>query len=144
MAVPQLVSGWAFAIPGATDNAMTPTFFPRVALAITAAFGILVALTVFQRSDPLPLLAMTRARWMRIGALFVINAAYLATMRLFGFVFSSMVLMVALPLLVGYRNIIAVIATALVMPPAVSLIFWYGLKVALPGASAIELLKWIQ
>jgi hypothetical protein len=52
--------------------------------------------------------------------------------------------MVALPLLVGYRNILAVIATALVLPPAVFLIFWYGLKVALPGASAIELLKWIH
>ncbi len=144
LAVPQLVSGWAFDIPGTTDSSMTPTFFPRVALAMTAAFAILVALTVFTRSDPLPLLVMTRTNWLRIGTLLVINAAYLATMRLFGFVLSSMVLMLVLPLLVGYRNMFAVIATALALPPVVSLIFWYGLKVALPGAQAFELLTWFQ
>ena len=123
---------------------MAPTFFPRVALAMTASFGVLVALTVSMRADPLPLLAMTRSNWLRIGALLVISAAYLATMRLFGFVLSSMVLMLVLPLLVGYRKPIPLVATALLLPPAVSLIFWYGLKVALPSAQVLEHLAWLR
>ncbi len=138
LAVPQVVSGWAFDIPGTTDSAMTPTFFPRIALAVTASFAILVAVTAFSRSDPLPLLTMTRTNWLRIGSLLVINVAYLAAMRLFGFVLSSIVLMLVLPLLAGYRKKSAIVVTALVLPPVVTLIFWYGLKVALPGAQFLE------
>ena len=144
IAVPNLVSGWAFVIPGTTDGAMAPTFFPRVALAMTAAFGILVALTVSMRTDPLPLLAMTRGNWLRIAALLVISAAYLASMRPFGFVLSSIALMLWLPLLVGYRRPVPLVATALLLPPAVSLVFWYGLKVALPSGELVNHMAWFR
>jgi putative tricarboxylic transport membrane protein len=137
LAVPHLVSGWAFAIPGTTDSAMEPTFFPRVALAMTATFGIVVAVTTRLRSDPLPILAMTRTGWLRIAALMVITLFYLAALRLIGFVLSSIALMIVLPLLVGYRRPIPLVATALLLPPTVSYVFWYGLKVALPGASIV-------
>ena len=144
IAVPHLVAGWAFVIPGTTDGAMAPTFFPRVALAMTATFGILVALTVSLRTDPLPLLAMTRSNWLRIGALLVITAVYLASMRPFGFVLSSIALMLMLPLLVGYRKPVPLVATALLLPPAVSLVFWYGLKVALPSGQVLDHLAWLR
>jgi tripartite tricarboxylate transporter TctB family protein len=144
IAVPHLVAGWAFVIPGTTDGAMAPTFFPRVALAMTATFGILVALTVSMRTDPLPLLAMTRASWLRIGALVLISVAYLASLRLFGFVLSSIALMLVLPLLVGYRKPVPLVATALLLPPAVSLVFWYGLKVALPSGHVLDHIAWFR
>jgi hypothetical protein len=138
MAVPRLVSGWAFAIPGTTDSAMAPTFFPRLALAVTATFGILVAATAPLRTDPLPLLAMTRTNWLRIAALMALSLAYLVALRLFGFVLSSIALMLLLPVVVGYRRPIPLVATALLLPPIVSYVFWYGLKVALPGARVLE------
>jgi Tripartite tricarboxylate transporter TctB family len=140
VAVPHLVSGWAFFIPGTTDSAMAPTFFPRVALALTVAAGVLVALTTSLRSDPLPLLGMTRIHWLRIGALLAISIAYLLALRLLGFVLSSIILMLALPLLVGYRKTVPLVVTALALPPAVSLVFWYGLKVALPTVQVTDIL----
>jgi hypothetical protein len=140
LAVPYLVSGWAFVIPGTTDSAMAPTFFPRVALAVTATFALLVVLSGSTRSDPLPILAMTRSSWARIAALLAISAAYLAGLRLIGFVLASFLLMLALPLLVGYRKRIPVLAVALLLPPVVSLVFWYGLKVALPGVPDLQVL----
>jgi hypothetical protein len=144
IAVPNLVSGWAFVIPGTTDGAMAPTFFPRVALAMTATFGILVALTISMRTDALPVLAMTRSNWLRIGALVLISVAYLASMRPLGFVLSSIALMLVLPLLVGYRKPIPLVATALLLPPAVSLVFWYGLKVALPSGQVLDHIVWLR
>jgi hypothetical protein len=134
IAVPHLVSGWAFAIPGTTDSAMAPTFFPRLALATTATFGVLVALTAPLRSDPLPVMAMRRTGWLRIATLLAISIGYLAALPLFGFILSSTALMLLLPLMVGYRRPIPLVATALLLPPVVSYVFWYGLKVALPAA----------
>jgi hypothetical protein len=81
---------------------------------------------------------MTRGNWLRIGALVLISVAYLASMRPFGFVLSSIAQMLVLPLLVGFRKPVPLVATALVLPPAVSLVFWYGLKVSLPSGQVLD------
>jgi hypothetical protein len=141
VAVPNMVSGWAFVIPGATDSAMTPAFFPRVALATTATFALAVALTAPMRTDPLPLLQMTRARWFRLGALLVTSFVYLGGLWLFGFTISSIALMLALGLLVGYPMRVPMLATAVLLPPIVSWIFWYGLKAQLPAGQLLELIS---
>jgi hypothetical protein len=144
LAVPQLVAGWAFAIPGTTDGPMAPTFFPRVAFATTAVFALLVVATAATRSDRLPLLAMKASNWLRLATLLAMMLAYLGGLRLFGFVPSSIVLMLVLPLLVGYRRPLPVLVTALAVPPVIALIFWHGLKVALPGIQALNLTGWFK
>jgi hypothetical protein len=132
IAVPHLVSGWAFDIPGTTDAALSPSFFPRVALATTASFAVLVAVTAQMRTDHLPLAAMERAQLNRLGQITLINVGYFVGLWLFGFIASSVALLVLLPILVGYRRVLPILATAAILPPIVSLVFWYGLKVVLP------------
>lgn len=144
VAVPHMVSGWAFVIPGTTDGAMTPAFFPRVALATTATFALAVALTVPMRADPLPLMEMTRLRWTRLGALLATSFAYLAGLWLFGFTLSSIALILALGWLVGYPMKLPLLATAFLLPPAVSWIFWYGLKAQLPAGQLLELISHLK
>jgi hypothetical protein len=144
LAVPNMVSGWAFVIPGTTDSAMTPAFFPRVALATTATFALAVAVTAPMRADPLPLLQMTRARWLRFGALFVTSLAYLGGLWLFGYTISSIALILALALLVGYPMKLPMLATAFLLPPIVSWIFWYGLKAQLPAGRFLTLISLLK
>ena len=140
LAVPQMVSGWAFVIPGTTDGPMTPAFFPQIALATTATFALLVAVSAPMRHDPLPLLEMTWRRWGRLAALLAISLAYLGALHLVGFIAASTALMLALALIVGFPLRLPMLATAFLLPPVVSTIFWYGLRVQLPTARILELI----
>lgn len=141
VAVPNMVQGWAFMIPGTTDSAMTPAFFPRVALATTGTFALAVAVTVPMRTHPLPLMEMTRARWFRVAALVAVCFAYLGGLWLLGFTLASIVLMLVLGWLVGYPMRLPMLLTAFLLPPIVSWIFWYGLKAQLPTGRFLELIS---
>jgi hypothetical protein len=138
VAVPNLVAGWAFVIPGTTDAAMAPTFFPRVALGMTIATSLLVIVTASMRSEALPLSAMSGPRWRRLAQLLVINAAYFVGLRWIGFILSSAALLIVVPLLVGYRKVVPLLLTAAILPPVIWLLFWYGLRVVLPTGRLLD------
>jgi Tripartite tricarboxylate transporter TctB family len=138
VAVPNLVAGWAFVIPGTTDAAMAPTFFPRVALGMTIATCLLVIATASMRSEALPFSTMSGPRWRRLAQLFVINAAYFVGLRWIGFILSSVALLIVVPLLVGYRKVVPILLTAAILPPVIWLLFWHGLRVVLPTGRLLD------
>lgn len=132
LAVPQLVSGWAFAMPGTTDAALAPTFFPRVAMILVALASLGVLLSASSRTDTIPLVEMSREDWTRAGTLLVLVLLLFLGMRIVGFVAASALFIATTSLLLGYRRPALVAAAAIAAPLLIVLSFRYGLKVLLP------------
>ena len=133
LAVPQMVSGWGIVIPGMTDASLSPTFFPRLAMACLGLVAGTVLIGALRRQDEiLPLFELTGEEWARVVTALVLIAAYAAMVRTTGFVTSSGVFILAMSYLAGYRNHVAIVATAIVAPLATWAIFRMGLQVLLP------------
>lgn len=135
-AVPQFVSGWAFQMPGTTDAALAPTFFPRLAMALIAASGLGVILSAPARTERLPLLDMSRQDWVRFAAVLAAILCLFAGIKIVGFVPASMAFIAAVSVMLGYRRGPVVAAAAIIAPILIVIAFRYGLKVLLPSGWA--------
>ena len=132
IAVPDLVSGWRFAMPGISDGALAPTFFPRLAMVLLGVSALAMLLTAPARRDVLPIVSMTAEDWRRFGAALGLILGYVVAARLVGFLPASVVFIAAMALLSGYRNLPVIALAAVLAPLAVFLSFRYGLRVLLP------------
>src|SRR6056297_2440800 len=129
---PQYVSGWAFNIPGTTDVALTPSFFPRLAATVVTVASLLVLLTIPLRSEPLPIEQISRAELARVVLGLTGIGVYLIGVTLVGFATSSILFIVIGSWLGGYRRPIPLIITAVVTAMAIRMVFRFGLNVNLP------------
>jgi uncharacterized Tic20 family protein len=134
--VPNFVSGWAFQMPGTTDAALAPTFFPRLAMALIVVAGLGVILSAPQRAERLPLVDMSRSEWLRFACVVAAILAFFLGLRVVGFVPASIVFIAAISVMLGYRRPIVVAAASILAPVLIVLAFRYGLKVLLPSGWA--------
>ncbi|WP_336744026.1 tripartite tricarboxylate transporter TctB family protein [Aureimonas altamirensis] len=133
LAVPTLVSGWAFTMPGTTDNALQPSFFPRAVLVLLGLAAAAVLATGRIRKDSIPLVSTPRDEWLQLLRVLATVIAYFACIRLIGFQLASMLYVPATALAVGFRRPLLVAAVALGFPVCTWAVFRYGLGVMLPS-----------
>lgn len=136
-AVPHMVSGWAFAIPGLTDASLSPQFFPRVAMAAVVLAGLGMILTVRQRNDVLPVVEMSGEGWKRAAFAAANIVLYAILLPLVGFFASSALFIFAMAVSAGYRRMLIVIPTAILFPLATVYVFRWGLRVLLPSGTVM-------
>ena len=129
---PDLVRGWAFTIPGTTDVALEPVFFPRLASLLLAVAAVLVIATIPMRSGALPAVGTSAIAYARVGAGLAGILVYLAGVVWIGFVVSTVVFVTAASVAGGYRRLYVIIPAAIVVAVALRLIFRFGLHVGLP------------
>lgn len=129
---PDLVHGWAFTIPGTTDVALEPVFFPRLASLLLAFAALLVLATIPMRSGALPAAETAPVAYRRVayglGGIFV----YLVGVVVVGFVVSTVVFVTAASFAGGYRNMLVVVPTAVAVAVLLRVVFRFGLHVGLP------------
>ena len=129
---PDLVRGWAFTIPGTTDVALEPAFFPRMASLLLAASALLVMATIPLRSDILPAVETSAVAYVRVGTGLGGIMAYLIAVVTLGFVVSTVVFISIASVVGGYRNLLIIVPVAISVAVALRLIFRFGLHVGLP------------
>ena len=138
--VPDFVSGWSLMLPGTTDQSLSPSFFPRVALAVLGSVAALSGLASLRgrtvnvgagEADPIPPDAVVHSPGAALGwALLLV--CYLAIMWAFGFYAASALMICALGWISGYRQPIILLVFALLMPAAVEILFSRVLSLRLP------------
>lgn len=130
--VPGMVKGWAFALPGTTDNALSPEFFPKLVfcLVMAAAGGVLV--TTPRRVDILPAATTTRREAARVLAIAATVLAGLASMRFLGFAPAASLISAVMLFIVGYPRKLSGILVLVLFTIAVMAGFRYGMRVILP------------
>jgi putative tricarboxylic transport membrane protein len=133
LAVPHLVSGWAFVMPGTTDSALTPTFFPRLAMVLLALTSLCMLLSAVSRTDVIPLVEMTSEDWKRVGTIFGLILLFFLGLPLIGFVPAAALFIGAVAFLLGYKRFLIVGAVAIAGSVLIAAVFRYGLKVQLPS-----------
>ncbi len=132
-AVPKLVAGWAFVMPGMTDTALSPSFFPRLALVCVGVTSLGVIVTASRRDDVIPLMMMKSEDWTRVILVTTLILAFFVGMTIVGFGLSAGLFIAAAGRLLGYERHGMLLATAVIAPVLVVLIFRYGLNVLLPS-----------
>ena len=132
LTAPGLVRGWAFSIPGTTDVALEPVFFPRLASLLLASSALLVLLTIPLRSGTLPAVETDSGSYLRAGAGLAGILVYLLSVVTFGFVVSTVVFITAASFVGGYRKLVIVVPVAIGVAVALRLVFRFGLHVGLP------------
>jgi putative tricarboxylic transport membrane protein len=133
--VPDLVSGWAFAMPGTTDTALSPTFFPTLIFTLLGCAAVNMGLTALMRTAVLPLLEMSRSEWGRMLGVAILVVVYLVGLNLVGFVIASAIFVIAVNAFLGNRNYLAVVSISVIAPLMISVAFRYGLNVILPPSA---------
>jgi hypothetical protein len=129
---PQYVSGWAFNIPGTTDVALAPAFFPRLASAILIFCSLLVLATIPFRSEALPIATTTWVELSRVALGLCAILIYIISIGLLGFVTSSIIFVSVASWVGGYRRPVVVILTAIIASIVIRVVFRFGLNVNLP------------
>ena len=129
---PDLVRGWAFSIPGTTDVALEPVFFPRLASLLLAASALLVMATVPLRSGALPAERTGSDAYQRVCLGLAGILVYLIGVVTLGFVVSTVTFVSIASVAGGYRNLLVIVPVALAVAVALRLIFRFGLHVGLP------------
>lgn len=132
-AVPHMVSGWAFAIPGLTDSSLSPTFFPRVGMAAMVLAGLGVVLSLGQRNGVIPFVTMNDEDWKRALIASVHVVAFAFVLPIFGFFASSAMFIFGISATAGYRRLVVLASTAILFPLVTLLVFRWGLNVLLPS-----------
>jgi len=132
-AVPTQVSGWVFSMPGTTDNALTPTFFPLLAMVLLGLTVLGVLVTTPYRRGEIPLLATARDEWRRMGLVTALVLLYIGGIVVIGFIVASMLFIAVTALALGYRSNVTLAVTAIVVPLATAIAFRFGLRVILPA-----------
>lgn len=129
---PDLVHGWAFSIPGTTDVALEPVFFPRLASLLLVGAAILVFATIPMRSGTLPAVETAVGAYGRVGIGLAGILVYLICVVTIGFVVSTVAFVTAASYAGGYRNLLIIVPTAVIVAVALRLVFRFGLHVGLP------------
>lgn len=129
---PDFVRGWAFHIPGTTDVALEPVFFPRVASLLLCMSALLVICTIPLRTDTLPAIETSLGAYLRAGAGLAGILVYLLCVVVFGFVVSTVCFITLGSVVGGYRNLVVIVPTAIIVAAGLRLIFRFGLHVGLP------------
>lgn len=129
---PNLVRGWAFTIPGTTDVALEPAFFPRLASLLLAAASLLVAATIPLRTAVLPAVTTSPEAYARVGAGALGILIYLIGVVTLGFVVSTVIFVTAASFAGGYRDLRITVPAAVCVAVALRLVFRFGLHVGLP------------
>lgn len=132
IAAPSVVAGWAFNIPGTTDVALAPAFFPRLAAVLIVLAALSVLLTMRMRTGPLPLLDTSREAYSKafLGAIAILVTIVLVPVT--GFVVTSAVFVILVAFAGGYRNLLILVPAAIVTPIILWFVFRHGLHVGLP------------
>lgn len=132
LSAPNLVRGWAFSIPGTTDVALEPVFFPRLASSLLISSALLVLATIPLRSGSLPAIETGSDAYLRAGAGLAGILVYLLSVVSLGFVVSTVVFITVGSFVGGYRRLAIVVPVAIGVAVALRLVFRFGLHVGLP------------
>lgn len=129
---PIYVRGWAFKVPGTTDVALEPAFFPRLSAVLMCVAALVVLVTIPMRTGPLPLAAVGRSGYANVALGLVGILAYLLMVTTIGFVTSSSLFIIVATWVSGYRRPLIVLVTAILVSFALRFVFRFGLHVNLP------------
>jgi putative tricarboxylic transport membrane protein len=129
---PHYVRGWAFNVPGTTDVALEPSFFPRLAAILMCLAAAIVIATIPQRKGPLPLTEIGWHSYANVAAGLIGIFAYLMLITVIGFVTASALFIIVATWASGYRRVVVTIVTAIAVAFALRLVFRFGLHVNLP------------
>jgi hypothetical protein len=129
---PAFVTGWVFSVPGTTDVALQPAFFPRLAAVLLTLAGLAVALTTPMRTDKVEELKTSSAAYARVMVGVVGISVYVLAIVNLGFVASTIVFIILASAFAGYRNWYVTVPVAIGVAVALLLVFRFGLRVQLP------------
>ena len=129
---PSLVRGWAFSIPGTTDVALEPVFFPRLASVFVCLSAINLLITIPLRKIDLPAVTTNRIEYLKVILGLLGIFIYLLSVLFFGFVVSTVIFVSLMSYYGGYKNIAISFGVAVAVALLLRLIFRYGLHVNLP------------
>lgn len=108
-----------------------PYFFPRVVLILLLIVETVLLFSVFSPRHPM---VSRRLPSLRMGLLIAATAAYCALIPLAGFLISSVIFGIFVPLLLGRRDYGVIIAVALVYSTAVWWLFERVFLIILPAS----------
>ncbi|MCC5968872.1 MAG: tripartite tricarboxylate transporter TctB family protein [Pararhodobacter sp.] len=108
-----------------------PYFFPRLVLGVMALLLPFLVLRLVRSTRTLP----ERAPMIRLGAVIALTALYIAGLERIGFVASSIVYALAIPLLLGRRDLWLLVPVAVVYALVVWLLFERAFLIILPAGS---------
>jgi hypothetical protein len=97
-----------------------------------AAAALAVLLTLPLRREVLPLSELKFPNYLNVGLGIIGILAYLMAIGLLGFVTSSALFIIVATWLSGYRRPMVILATAILVPFTLRLVFRFGLHVGLP------------
>lgn len=129
---PTLVRGWAFSIPGTTDVALEPVFFPRLASVFVCLSALNLLITIPLRRIDLPAVTTKRIEYLKVILGLLGIFIYLLSVLFFGFVVSTVIFVTLMSYFGGYKNIAISFGVAVAVSLLLRLIFRYGLHVNLP------------
>ena len=129
---PTLVRGWAFSIPGTTDVALEPVFFPRLASVFVCLSALNLLITIPLRRIALPAVTTKRIEYLKVMLGLLGIFIYLLSVLFFGFVVSTVIFVSLMSYFGGYKNIAISFGVAVAVSLLLRLIFRYGLHVNLP------------
>ena len=127
---------------GRTLTAIEPSLFPLVDMALMIGLCALFLLFAWRKratwSAEADLPESETSNWGRVCILFAILIFYALVLKPFGFLISTIIVMVLLSLLAGNRNVPQILAMAILSPIALYLVATRLLLVSLPELSGIE------
>ena len=129
---PTLVRGWAFSIPGTTDVALEPVFFPRLASVFVCLSATNLLITIPLRKIDLPAVTTNRIEYLKVILGLLGIFIYLLSVLFLGFVVSTVIFVSLMSYFGGYKNIAISFGVAVAVALLLRLIFRYGLHVNLP------------
>jgi len=129
---PDLVRGWAFTIPGTTDVALEPVFFPRLASILTGIASLNLLITIPLRSENIPACETNIASYKKVTLGLLLILIYLFCIMFIGFVVSTIVFICTMTFISGYKNWKITLMVAIFVSLILRIIFRYGLHVNLP------------
>jgi putative tricarboxylic transport membrane protein len=129
---PDLVRGWAFTIPGTTDVALEPVFFPRLASSLTFIASLNLLITIPLRSDNVPASETNLESYMKVGLGLGLILLYLFSIFFIGFITSTIIFIFTMSFVSGYKNWKVILIAAIFVSLILQIIFRYGLHVNLP------------
>ena len=129
---PRLVQGWVFTVPGTTDAALTPAFFPRLSTILIALAASSILVTLPLRRNALPFIVTEPGGYRNVFVGLIGVLCYIAIVYFLGFVVASTLFITIATMVGGYRRWTVVVPSAIFVSVCLRLIFRYGLHVQLP------------
>ena len=108
-----------------------PFFFPRLVLGVMALLLPFLVLGLVRGSRRMP----ERAPLIKLGAVIALTALYIAALERVGFVAASIAYALAIPVLLGRRDLWLLVPVAVIYALVVWLLFERAFLILLPGGS---------